>query len=75
MQIRVESYSGYKADEYPLRFLLGEQRYTVVEIMDRWYGPGYRYFRVRADDGNLYLLRLDETTQQWSLAGYREEGR
>ncbi len=71
MKVHVEAYSGYKASERPLRFSLGERWYEVREVVDRWYGPDYLYFRVRADDGNLYVLRLDEGTQEWSLSGYR----
>jgi len=71
MNVRVEAYSGYKADERPLRFLLGDHWRLVVEVTDRWYGPDARYFRVKAEDGNLYILRLDEATGEWSLAGYR----
>ncbi len=71
MKVRVEAYSGYKASERPLRFCLGERWYGVREVVDRWYGPDYLYFRVKADDGNLYVLRLDEREQEWTLSGYR----
>ena len=73
MTVQVEGYSGYKSNERPMRFCLGERWYEVRELLDRWYGPDYAYFRVRADDGNLYVLRLNETTQEWSLGGYRAE--
>ena len=73
MTVQVEGYSGYKANDRPLRFCLGERWYDVVEVADRWYGPDYCYFRVRADDGNLYVLRLNERTQQWTLASFRAE--
>ena len=71
MRVRVEGYSGYKAHERPLRFCLGERWYEVREVVDSWYGPDDLYFRVKADDGNLYVLRLDERLQEWSLSGYR----
>ncbi len=29
----------------------------VEEIMDQWYGPQDVFYKVRADDGNLYILR------------------
>jgi len=29
----------------------------VEEVLDRWYGPDYTYFRVRASDGHCYILR------------------
>ena len=56
-RIRVECYCGYKADERPLRFFLGESGYSVEEVLDRKYDPGSTYFRVKANDGNLYVLR------------------
>ena len=74
MRVRVEAYSGYKANERPLRFCLGDQWYEITEVVDRWYGPDYMYFRVRAGDGSLYVLRLEEETQQWSLAGFQAAG-
>jgi len=70
MRVKVEAYSGYKACERPLRFCLGERWYEILEIADRWYGPECRYFRVRADDENWYVLRLDESEQVWTLAAY-----
>jgi hypothetical protein len=80
MTVSVEAYSGHKANERPQRFRLGERWYDVREILDRWYSPDARYFKVAADDGNLYILRLDERTQEWSLgafqaAGYRANAR
>ena len=69
--ISVACYSGYKADERPLRLnLIGGAR-EVVAIEDRWYSPGATYFRVVVDDGDRYLLRHEEGQGVWSLAGYR----
>jgi len=67
MKIRVECYSGFKADERPVRFLLGERGYQVLEIQDQWYGPESTYFKVRAGDGNFYILRnaWSEQTSSW----------
>ena len=72
-EIRVECYAGYKADERPMRFFLGETPHNVVEVQDRWYGPGCVYFRVRAEDGNQYILRHVEQGQQqvWTLESFR----
>lgn len=71
MKVKVEAYSGYKASERPSRFCLGERWHQVEEVTDRWYGPDYCYFRIRADDGNLYVLRLDENTDEWELTATR----
>ena len=29
--IKVETYSGYKADEYPVRFWIGEERLEILK--------------------------------------------
>jgi len=73
LPVAVECYSGYRADERPLRFALGERQYEVKEVDDQWYSPEARYFRVRASDGNLYVLRHDEPRDRWSLEGFRAE--
>lgn len=71
MRVRVECYSGYKADERPLRFWLDEHPYEVVDILDRWYGPDHAYFKVRAADGNVYILRrAAECESEWSLESF-----
>jgi len=70
-EISVECYAGHRADERPLRFLLRGRRYEVVELDDQWYSPEARYFRVRADDGNLYVLRHDERRDVWTLDAFR----
>ena len=62
MKLRVECYSGNKADERPVRFYLGEQLRMVEEILDQWYGPNDIFFKVRADDGNLYILARERQT-------------
>ncbi len=69
--VRVECYSGCKADERPLRLLLRDGVKEVLTIEDRWYSPGLTYFRVVTEDGDRYLLRHEEAQDVWSLAGYR----
>ena len=71
MQIEVESYSGYKAEERPERCVLNGRVYEVNEVEDRWYSPDAVYFRVVASDGNRYVLRHDETNDMWTLEGFR----
>ena len=69
--MRVECYAGYRGDQRPLRFTLGAGHYEVREIEDQWYSPDATYFRVRADDGNIYVLRHEEILDQWTLEGFR----
>jgi len=69
--VTVECHAGYRAEERPLRFTLRGQSYEVNEVDDQWYSPDARYFRVRAGDGNFYVLRHDERADRWSLEGFR----
>lgn len=69
--VEVESYSGYRADERPVRFVLGGHLYEVREVEDRWYSPGAKFFRVVADDGGRYVLRHEEAQDTWSLEAFR----
>jgi len=72
MKLHVECYSGRKADERPVRLHLGERLRMVEEILDQWYGPNDTFFKVRADDGNLYILRHSPSAAEWSLESFRE---
>ena len=73
--ISVETYSGFKADERPLRLRLGDRVLDVVEIEDRWYSPGETYFRLLASDGHRYILRHVEAQDSWALAAFRARSR
>jgi hypothetical protein len=70
-EIRVECYSGQRADEKPLRFVLGDRRYEIDELDGQWYSPDAIFFRVLADDGNYYVLRHDEARDLWTLDSFR----
>jgi len=72
VRVKVRSYEGYKTDERPVEFQLGEEVYGVRAVLDRWYEPDYTYFKVKANDGNTYILKhsLDD---QWTLESFRRE--
>jgi hypothetical protein len=70
MTVRVDCYSGWRADERPIRFWLDDHSYVVEEILDQWYGPDALFFKVRADDGNQYILRRTAVAE-WSLEAFR----
>jgi hypothetical protein len=73
--VRVECYSGYKADERPLRLHLRERVLEVAEVEDRWYSPGETYFRVLTTDGDRYVLRHTEAQDVWIISAFRAETR
>lgn len=69
--VRVETYSGFQADERPLRLHLGDRTLEVAAVEDRWYSPGETYFRVLTDDGDRYILRYIEAQDVWTLTAFR----
>ena len=74
MRVHVQCYSGGKADERPVRFQLKDREYLVQDVVDQWYGPEHQFFKLRADDGNLYILRHQTSAPDgaWELVSFRE---
>lgn len=73
--VRVECYSGYKADERPQRIVFEAKTLEIAAVEDRWYSPGATYFRVLAEDGDRYVLRHDDAQDVWSLTAFRAAGK
>ncbi len=67
MMLQVQCY----ARKRPVRFRLGDRDCKVEEILDQWYAPDDVFYKVRADDGNLYILRHNTPTDEWSLESFR----
>ena len=74
MDLKAKCYARYKADERPIRFWLRDNQYIVEAILDRWYDPESIFYKVRADDGNLYILRQQTSTPDgsWDLISFRQ---
>jgi hypothetical protein len=58
--------------EVPKRFGWPGRMRRVAEVVDCWEGEAHRYFRLRGDDGGLYILRHDLRHDRWELHAYRE---
>ncbi len=79
--VRVECHAGYKADEYPKSFILGEKRYEILEILDRWYQsdsspewPVSNYFKVNTGRGGPHILKHDLEKDRWYLCLRTDQG-
>ena len=72
MKVQVTCYAGRKADERPVRFQLDDSQYQVERIEDQWYGPDDIFYKVLADDGNLYILRHHTRQDEWNLESFRK---
>ena len=70
IDIRVECYAGYRGEETPRRIFLKDRGIDVKEVIDRWLAPDHRYFKLRGDDKDLYIVRHDIRTDRWELTLY-----
>lgn len=71
--IRVECYSGYKADEQPRAVHLAGERLEVDGIVDRWYQggtapgePAAAYYKLRVGLRTL-VVKHDRQQHAWFL--------
>jgi hypothetical protein len=74
MELEVECYAGCKPDERPIRFRIDGHDYLVEEVLDQWYRQDDVFYKVRADDGNLYVLGQDASRPEgiWHLVSFRQ---
>lgn len=73
LTVRVECYAGHRGEETPRTLILGDRRIAVVEVADAWLAPDHRYFKLRGEDGDTYLVRHDELSNTWELTMFRSE--
>lgn len=71
--IGVECYAGHRGEQTPRTLVLGDRRIAVVEVVDAWLAPDYRYFKVKGEDGDTYLVRHDEACDTWELTMFRAD--
>ena len=70
--IHVSTYSGYKADERPLKFVFKGKAHTIKEIINQTYedisGKGLRKrYTIKTDEGLTFKLFYEENQEQWFL--------
>ena len=65
----VQCYAGYRGEQEPQRFLLGEDWFEVEDVLKEWREPTAVFFRVRASDGRIYVLKrgVEATPNDWSI--------
>ncbi len=72
-RIDVVCYAGFRGEESPRSFLLGEERIEVASITKEWVEESAadrtrrRFFRVKGSDGFIYTLYYDEGVSAWFL--------
>jgi hypothetical protein len=71
MRIRLELEPSDHGFAIPQRVHLDGRRIDVAETVDRWYGRDYCYIKVTSRDGSVYIIRLDETRDEWELTMFQ----
>jgi hypothetical protein len=66
-EVRVECHAGYRGDETPRRFHIGGRTIEIAQVLSRWREPDALFFRVRSDEGRIYVLRKDEQAGRWDV--------
>jgi hypothetical protein len=73
LAIGVECYAGHRGEQTPRVLILGDRRVVVVDVVDAWLAPDHRYFKVKGEDRDTYLVRHDERSDTWELTMFRAE--
>jgi hypothetical protein len=74
LTIGVECYAGYRGEQTPRVLVLGDRRVQVVDVVDQWLAPDHRYFKVKGEDGDTYLVRHDAIADVWELTMFLRTG-
>ena len=67
-RIHVMSFDYEYNESIPRIFKCEGKTVFILEVSDRWLARDHRYFKVRAVDSSVYILRHDLRYDEWSLA-------
>lgn len=70
--VRVECVSDHRGEAVPRRFFVGDHRIEIMEVLDCWPGRDHRYFKIKGDDGGLYILRHDTPSDKWEITLFEQ---
>ena len=73
LTVSVECYAGHRGEQTPRTLILGDRRIEVAEVVDAWLAPDHRYFKLKGESGDTYLVRHDERSNVWELTMFRAE--
>jgi hypothetical protein len=74
MQVQVETYVDQGVEKLR-RIRFDSRQIEIAENIDQWHGADYRYVKVRDCDGDIYILRHNETRAEWELTMYQRSHR
>lgn len=71
MRADVTCATDQSGEQIPTSFSLGARRIGVAAVLDRWPAFDHRYFKVRDERGDEYILRHDLPLDIWELTLFR----
>lgn len=71
--LSVECHAGHRGDETPRALTIDGRRVAVIEVLDRWLAPDHRYFKLKGDDGDVYIVRQDTASSTWELTMFARD--
>ena len=74
VRLTVECHAGYRGEEEPRALSIDGQHLAVTEILDPWLEPDHRYFKMRASNSAIYIVRNDVAGDGWELVMYAVAG-
>ena len=66
MRVQVEAHAD-GVGTTPRSLYWDQRRLGIADMIDQWYGPDYRYVKIKGDDGGVYILRFDEIRNEWAM--------
>lgn len=71
MRVQIDPHA--RLQTVPRTLCWGERRIPILEVIDQWHGPGYRYVKIKGYDSNVYILRFDQIRDSWELIMFSSE--
>ncbi len=71
LRITAECHAGYRGEETPRAFTMGDRRVAIARIVDRWLAPDHRYFKVEDHDQHVYIIRHATRDDGWELTMFQ----
>jgi hypothetical protein len=65
--VEVEFVNDMERKNEPHRLIFANRTVQILEIIDRWLSPDQYHYKVKAEDGCVYMLCHDLNTQLWEV--------
>jgi hypothetical protein len=75
MIVKVACEPGHRGEATPRRISFDRRTVELTLALDCWLGADHRYFKMRGDDGAIYILRHDIARDLWELTMYAAAAR